>query len=69
MRWLQENIRHRAAFALKNSRYALTVMIQEVTLADERFVAQITTDLPRQIRTYLDEPINTREFANHLHSA
>jgi predicted O-methyltransferase YrrM len=69
MKWLLQNIRHRAAFAVKNPRYALTAMIRELTLADERFLAQITASSPRQIRSYLDEPINTPDFADHLRSA
>jgi predicted O-methyltransferase YrrM len=44
-------------------------MIRELTLADERFLAQITASSPRQIRSYLDEPINTPDFADHLRSA
>jgi len=69
MKWLLQNIRHRAAFAVKNPRYALTAMIRELSLADERFLAQITASSPRQIRSYLDEPINTPDFADHLRSA
>jgi predicted O-methyltransferase YrrM len=44
-------------------------MIRELTLADERFLARITAASPRLIRRYLDEPINTPEFANHIRGA
>ncbi len=69
MRWLLQNMRQRAAVAVKNPRYALTAMIRELTFADERFLAQITAASPRQIRSYLDEPINTPNFANHIRGA
>jgi predicted O-methyltransferase YrrM len=69
MRWLRQNIRQRVVFALKNPRYALTAMIRELTLADERFLAQITATSPHQIRKYMDEPINTPDFANHIRGA
>jgi len=43
-------------------------MIREITLADERFLAQITDASFRQIRGYLNEPIDTPHFANHVRS-
>lgn len=69
MKWLLQNIRQRAAFAVKNPRYVVTAMIRELTLADERFLARITAASPRLIRRYLDEPLNTPEFANHIRGA
>src|SRR5689334_4765031 len=69
MKWLLQNVRRRAEFALKNPRYALGSMFREFTLADEKFLARITASSPRQIRSYLDEPINTPVFAEHLRLA
>lgn len=66
MRWFLQNVRRRAQFAIKNPRYALNAMVREFTLADERFLARLTGSSPRQIRTYLDEPVNTPAFAAHL---
>jgi hypothetical protein len=66
MKWLLQNVRRRAGFAIKNPRYALNVMVREFTFADERFLARLTGSSSRQIRTYLDEPINTPAFAAHL---
>lgn len=69
MKWLLQNVRQRATFALKNPRYALTSMYRELTLADERFLGNITSVSSRQIRSYLDEPISTPTFAEHLRGA
>lgn len=69
MKWLLQNLRRRAGFAFKNPRYALHAMVREFTLADERFLAHITGASPTRIRSYLDEPIGTPDFAAHLHSA
>jgi methyltransferase family protein len=66
MKWLLQNVRRRAAFAIKNPRYALKAMVRELTFADERFLARLSGSSPRQIRTYLDEPINTPAFAAHV---
>src|SRR5215469_7137909 len=67
MKWLLQNMRRRAGFAIKNPRYALNALVREFTFADERFLARLTGSSPRQIRMYLDEPINTPAFAKHLH--
>ena len=64
-----QNVRRRAGFAIKNPRYALGAMLRELTLADEKFLARITASSPRQIRSYLDEPISTAAFAEHLRGA
>jgi hypothetical protein len=69
MKWLFQNFRHRTAFALKNPRYALGSIYREFTLADERFLGRITRVSSRQIRDYLDEPISTPAFAEHLRGA
>jgi hypothetical protein len=69
MKWLFQNLRRRAGFAIKNPRYALNAMIGELTFADEKFLARITASSPRQIRSYLNEPISTPAFAEHLHGA
>lgn len=69
MKWLLQNVRRRAGFAFKNPRYALGAMFRELTLADEKFLARITASSPRQIRGYLDEPVSTPAFAEHLRGA
>jgi hypothetical protein len=69
MKWLLQNVRRRAGFAIKNPRYALNAMIGELTFSDEKFLARITASSPRQIRNYLDEPISTTAFAEHLPGA
>jgi predicted O-methyltransferase YrrM len=66
MKWLFQNLRRRAKFAIKNPRYALNAMVRELTFADERFLARLTGSSTRHIRAYLDEPINTPAFAAHL---
>ena len=66
MKWLLQNVRSRAGFAVKNPRYALGALLRELTHADEQFLAGITGASPRQIRSYLDEPISTPAFAQLL---
>ena len=66
MKWLLQNVRRRVVFAIKNPRYALNAMVREFTFADERFLARLSGSSPRQIRAYLDEPINTPAFATHF---
>lgn len=66
MRWLLQNFRQRAAFAVRNPRYAPNSLFRELTGADEKFLAAITGTSAREIRSYLDEPVNTEEFARHL---
>jgi hypothetical protein len=69
MKWLLQNVRRRAGFAIKNPRCGLNAMIGELTLTDEKFLAHIRASSPRQIRSYLDEPISTPAFAEHLRGA
>ena len=66
MKWLLQNIRARASFALKNPRYALSTLYGELTFCDERFLARMCGVSPRTIRGFLDEPSNTPEFAAHI---
>ena len=66
MKWLLQNTKQRAAFALKNPRFALGAMLRELTLADERFLGKITGASLEAIRGYLDEPIQSPAFARHL---
>ena len=61
MKWLLQNARQRATFAMKNPRYALGAMLRELTLADEKFLAKITGASVEAIR--LDEPITSPAFA------
>jgi predicted benzoate:H+ symporter BenE len=69
MKWLLQNVRRRAAFALRNPRYATHAILRELIQADEKFIAQITGALPGQICGYLSEPISTPAFAALLRTA
>jgi predicted O-methyltransferase YrrM len=69
MKWILQNARRRGWFAIQNPGYVLKALINELTLADERFLAGLTSVSPWQIRDFLDEPINTPAFAAHLRSA
>jgi len=42
MKWLLQNARQRATFAMKNPRHTLGAMSRELTLASEKLLAQIT---------------------------
>jgi hypothetical protein len=69
MKWLLQNLRRRTKFAIKNPRYALGAILRELKSADEEFLAHITSKSPREIRRYLDEPISTPLFAQHIRGA
>jgi len=44
-------------------------MFRELTLHDEKFLARITGSSVSQIRAYLNEPVSTPAFAEHLRNA
>jgi predicted O-methyltransferase YrrM len=69
MKWLLQDVRRRARFAIKNPRYALGAVIGELTLADEKFLARITASSTHQIRSFLNEPISMPAFAEYLRGA
>ena len=69
MRWLLSNTGKRLSFAAKNPRYALRSLFRDLTLADERFLSSLVGVPARTIRSYLEEPIQTRELAACLRSA
>jgi Methyltransferase domain len=66
LRWLLQNVRQRAGFALRNPRYAAAAILRELTLPDEKFLARITGSSVSQIRAFLNEPISDPAFAGHL---
>jgi Methyltransferase domain len=66
VKWLFKNFGDRAAFALRNPRYAAASLFRELTRSDEKFLARITFSSASQIRGYLNEPISMAEFAEHL---
>jgi hypothetical protein len=66
MKWLLQNVRRRAAFALKNPRYVANAIVDELAQADEKFIGHITRVSHRKIRAYMDEPIATPDFAKLL---
>ena len=61
-----QNVRRRARFAIKNPRYALNALVRKFNRADDRLLARLIGSSPRQIRKYLDEPVNTPAFGAHL---
>jgi predicted O-methyltransferase YrrM len=69
MKWLLQNVRRRAAFALRNPRYVANSILRELAQADEKFIGHITGTSSAQIRAYMDEPIATAAFANVLKTA
>jgi predicted O-methyltransferase YrrM len=69
MKWLLQNAKQRLEFAVRNPKYALGVIMRELTLADERFLAKITGASVKSFRGYLDEPISSPEFSGHLREA
>src|SRR5215472_8825018 len=54
---------------VRNPRYTAGALYRELTLADERFLSLITGTAPGRIRSFLDEPIQTKPFAECLRAA
>ena len=69
MRWLFSNAQSRLSFAARNPLYVVRSLLREFFMADERFLATITGVPPRQIRSFLDEPLSTPFFAACLQDA
>ena len=69
MRWMFHNVKNRLTFAVRNPLYVSRSLLREFLLADERFLATLTGVPPRQIRSFLDEPLSTPFFAACLKSA
>ena len=69
MRWLVRNFGERLRFTLGNPRYALASLYRELVLADERFLSAITGVSARRIRGFLEEPLQTPDFANRIQDA
>jgi Methyltransferase domain len=69
VKWILQNLRQRANFALANPRYTIGALLRELSSADEKFIGHVTGVSPRQIRKYLSEPINTPEFFEHLRAS
>ena len=69
MNWLLQNLGRRFRFALSNPRYVTASLFREFTLADERFLSSITGVSSARIRSFLNEPSDTRAFAACLRSA
>jgi predicted O-methyltransferase YrrM len=69
MKWLLQNIRRRAAFALKNPRYTTNAILRELIHADEKFLGHVTGVSAKHIRDYLSEPTSTPAFATLLRNA
>ena len=69
MKWLLQNSRKRALFALKNPRYTFVSMMRELAASDERFIGQMTGTSAHQIRHFINEPFAIPEFVSVLVSA
>lgn len=69
MNWLLQNLPQRARHAFQNPSYALRSFYREVTSADERFLAGLTGTTTCRLRSFLGEPIQTRDFAACLRRA
>lgn len=62
------DFRNRFRFAIRYPRYAATSLVRDLTLSDERFLAQVSGASPREIRAYYAEPFEDREFFGHMES-
>jgi len=69
MRWLLSNVRSRALFAARHPAYAVRSLLREATHADEKFLSDLTGCPVGKLREFLDEPLNTPEFAAVLREA
>ncbi|MCL6480455.1 MAG: class I SAM-dependent methyltransferase [Firmicutes bacterium] len=64
--WMFQNLASRARFALRHPAYTLRSLLNEVLLADERFLAEATGVPVRKLRTFLNEPFRSQGFSTHL---
>jgi predicted O-methyltransferase YrrM len=69
VKWLLQNSRKRALFALKNPRYTVGSLLRDLALSDEKFIGRITGTSPPRIRAFMDEPVATPQFASLLSTA
>jgi len=69
MRWLLSNVRNRLSYAAHHPGYAVRSLLRELTFADEQFLSRITGCPVTKIRSFLDEPLSTPEFAACLRGA
>jgi predicted O-methyltransferase YrrM len=56
-------------YALQNPVYALKSLAREVSSADEKFLSRLTGSEASALKSFLNEPVNTDEFASSLRSA
>jgi predicted O-methyltransferase YrrM len=66
VKWFFLNAKRRLQHAFSNPRYAATIVLREATWADERFLAIVTGSSAWRIRKFLDEPVHSRQFTQHL---
>lgn len=64
-----QNAGGRIKHAIKHPRYAMKVAWNELTHADEKYLSQITAVSTSIILGFLEEPIRTPEFEQHLREA
>jgi predicted O-methyltransferase YrrM len=56
----------RLAFALRNPVYAVKALAHEAIGTDAEFLALVSGSEKKKIQGYLNEPLNNRDFYNHL---
>jgi predicted O-methyltransferase YrrM len=66
MKRLFVNIKERLQFFRNNPVYSIRSLARELTWADERFLAEVTECKAWKIRSYLDEPFDDADFAQHI---
>lgn len=66
MKRLFVNFSQRLRFAIRNPRYALRSLTQEVLATDEKFFARVSDSNIVSLRRFLDEPFQDAEFYAHL---
>jgi predicted O-methyltransferase YrrM len=69
MNWIFQGFQQRVRFALRNPRYVMSSLYRELTSADESFLSTITNVSTRNLRSFLEEPSQTKSFSDCLHEA
>jgi len=68
MKWLTKNLKKRFRRALRHPKYTAKALLDELIGKDERFLAAIFNSTPQQVRSFLNEPSERRDFADYMKS-
>lgn len=65
-RWYTVDLRRRLRLVARRPVYAMSVLLRQAVVADERFLARLAAVPVSQIRAYVNEPLQQLRFMQHL---